>query len=128
GFNLSYYSAANSHDVYGLDIANAALVHVRARGFQKVAQASITGIPFRSGTFDLVFSFEVVTQTPYAKHDAAIREMLRVLKPGGHFFIRVPAFKWLWSSHGDEWQARYRYPRDELENKLKEACLTNAWE
>jgi SAM-dependent methyltransferase len=96
GFNLGYYAASNSNDVYGLDIASAALDHVRARGFRKVAQASITDIPFRAEAFDLVFSFEVVTQTPYAAHDTALREMNRVLKPGGWLFIRVPAFMWLW--------------------------------
>src|SRR5438874_12945144 len=97
GFNLGYFDADNSHDVYGLDIATPALEHVRRRGFRKVAQASITDIPFRSETFDLVFSFEVVTQTPYETHDGALGELHRVLKPGGHLFIRVPAFMWLWS-------------------------------
>src|SRR5437762_11678099 len=42
GFNLSYYTDLNSHDVFGLDIANAALEHVRKRGLKKVIQASIT--------------------------------------------------------------------------------------
>src|SRR5438105_215396 len=60
GFNLNYYAAADSRDVYGLDIADAALTHVRRRGFRKIAQASITDIPFKSETFDVVFSFEVV--------------------------------------------------------------------
>src|SRR5262245_43600060 len=64
GFNLGYYAAADSRDVYGLDLADSALKHVRKRGYQKIAQASITHIPFKSDTFDVVFSFEVVTQTP----------------------------------------------------------------
>src|SRR5262245_42402968 len=71
GFNLGYYSSNKSRDVYGLDIAAAALTHVRKRGFAKIAQASITDIPFKSAAFDLVFSFEVVTQTPYDTHDAS---------------------------------------------------------
>src|SRR5207302_687952 len=58
GFNLGYYAAKNSHDVYGLDIADAALAHVRRRGFRNITQASIADIPFKSETFDLVFSFE----------------------------------------------------------------------
>jgi SAM-dependent methyltransferase len=126
GFNLGYY-AAGSHDVYGLDIASDALEHVRRRGFRKVAQASITDIPFRSDTFDMVFSFEVVTQTPYDAHDAALREMQRVLRRGGHFFIRVPAFMWLWSSHDDELQVRYRYTRDELVKRLERCGFAVEW-
>ncbi|PYR99429.1 MAG: hypothetical protein DMG16_17985 [Acidobacteria bacterium] len=127
GFNLSYYTELNSHDVYGLDIADAALEHVRKRGFGKVTRASITDIPFKSETFDLVFSFEVVTQTPLEAHDDAFREMIRVLKRGGHCFIRVPAFMWLWSSHDDELQVRYRYTRDELQKKLEQCGFAVEW-
>ncbi|HEY2380774.1 MAG TPA: class I SAM-dependent methyltransferase [Terriglobia bacterium] len=127
GFNLGYYAAEGEREVYGLDLADDALRHVRQRGFRRIAQASITEIPFASGTFDLVFSFEVVTQTPVTMHDAELREMHRVLKPGGHLFIRVPAFMWLWSSHDDELEVRYRYQRDELAKKLAAAGFMVEW-
>ena len=127
GFNLGYYSANGARDVYGLDIADAAILHVRKRNFQKIVQASISEIPFRSNTFDVVFSFEVVTQTPLSMHDAAIREMHRVLKPEGHLFIRVPAFMWLWSSHDEELEVRYRYQRQELMTRLSAAGFIVEW-
>ena len=127
GFNLGYYSANNSREVYGLDIADAALEGVRERGLRRIAQASIADIPYQSGAFDLVFSFEVLTQTRYEFHDAELREMHRVLKPGGALFLRVPAFMWLWSSHDDELQVRYRYKRDELAKKLADAGFTVEW-
>ena len=127
GFNLGYYSNDHSHDVYGLDIAPAALEHVRQRGFRKIAQASIAEIPFKSETFDVVFSFEVVTQTPRDMHDGELREMHRVLKPGGHLFIRVPAFMWLWSSHDEELEVRYRYKRNELVRRLMDAGFAVEW-
>ena len=127
GFNLGYYSSGGTRDVYGLDIADAALHHVRKRNFQKIAQASVSEIPFLPDTFDLVFSFEVVTQTPLDIHEVALREMHRVLKPGGHLFIRVPAFMWLWSSHDDELEVRYRYRRKELMDKLSAAGFVVEW-
>jgi len=127
GFNLGYYSSGDSREVYGLDLADAALKHVRKRGFRKVAQASITEIPFKSETFDIVFSFEVVTQTPFDSHDASLREMYRVLKRGGHLFMRVPAFMWLWSSHDEELEVRYRYTRDELAKRLTAAGFAVEW-
>ena len=127
GFNLGYYSNGDSREVFGLDLATAALKHVHRRGFRKVAQASITDIPFKSDTFDLVFSFEVVTQTPYETHDASLHEMHRVLKPGGHLFIRVPAFMWLWSSHDEELEVRYRYNREELAKRLTRAGFVVEW-
>ena len=127
GFNLGYFSTDQLHDVYGLDLASAALRHVHQRGFSKVAQASITDIPFKSETFDIVFSFEVVTQTPLAMHDASLREMHRVLKPGGHLFIRVPAFMWLWSSHDEALEVRYRYEREELSKRLTDVGFAVEW-
>jgi SAM-dependent methyltransferase len=127
GFNLGHYGSRDSRDVYGLDIATAALKHVQKRGFRKVAQASITDIPFKSETFDLVFSFEVVTQTPYEMHDLSLRELHRVLTPGGHLFLRVPAFMWLWSSHDEELQVRYRYTRDELAARMAKAGFVVEW-
>jgi SAM-dependent methyltransferase len=127
GFNLAYYTAEATRDVYGLDLADSALQHVRKRNFQKITQASVSEIPFRSDIFDLVFSFEVVTQTPLNMHDAALREMYRVLKPGGHLFIRVPAFMWLWSSHDEELEVRYRYRRDELIKRLSSAGFVVEW-
>lgn len=127
GFNLAYYSNRTSRDVYGLDVAEAALKHVRKRGFFKIAQASITEIPFKSETFDIVFSFEVVTHTPTETHDASFREMHRVLKSGGHLFIRVPAFMWLWSSHDEAIEAYNRYSRDEFAKRLKDAGFVIEW-
>jgi SAM-dependent methyltransferase len=127
GFNLGYYANDGSRDVYGFDIATAALDHVRRRGFAKVAQASIAEIPFQSGSFDIALCFEVVTQTPYDTHDAALRELHRVLRPGGHLFLRVPAFMWLWSSHDEELQVRYRYRRDELASRMAKAGFVVEW-
>jgi SAM-dependent methyltransferase len=121
GFNLGHYAKGDSREVFGLDIATAALQHVQKRGFRNVAQASITEIPFKAETFDIVFSFEVVTQTPRETHDASLAEMHRVLKPGGHLFIRVPAFMWLWSSHDEELEVRYRYEREEFKQRLAHA-------
>src|ERR1043166_7941320 len=60
-------------------------------------------------------------------HDAALREMFRVLKPQGHLFIRVPAFMWLWSSHDDELEVRYRYRKDELVRRLESHGFTVEW-
>jgi SAM-dependent methyltransferase len=126
GFNLGYYSDG-SHDVYGFDIAASALQYVKKRGFPKIAQASITHIPFQSESFDMVFSFDVLSQMPYEMHDASLQEFYRVLKPGGHVFIRVPAFMWLWSSHDEELQVRYRYTVDELAKRMANSGFVMQW-
>src|SRR6266850_1152249 len=120
GYNLSHYASQDSRKVYGLDIEKNAIEWVRKRGFHKIAQASVTQIPFTSGTFDLVFSFDVLQQLPEKLNETAIREMHRVLKPGGVLFIRVAAFEWLRSSHDEELNTLHRFSRTELVDKL--AC------
>ena len=127
GFNLTYYESGGNHDLYGLDIAAEAVDGVRKRGFQKLAQASVTDIPFQSGAFDLVFSFDVVCQVPVDAIEQAIREMHRVLKPGGFLFIRVPALEWLRSSHDEELHTFHRFTREELARHLEDAGFQVGW-
>ena len=50
-----------------------------------------------------------------------MKEMHRVLKPGGCLFIRVAAFEWLRSSHDAELHTQHRYTRSELQALLKHA-------
>ena len=127
GFNLGYYGSGSGRDVYGLDITKEALDWVWKRGFHKIAQASVTEIPYKSATFDLVFSFDVLQQLPSGINESGIREMHRVLKPGGHLFVRVAAFEWLRSSHDEELHTLHRFTRQELVEKLQRSGFDQEW-
>ncbi len=127
GFNLGYYGSGNGRDIYGLDITKEALDWVKERGFHKISQASVTEIPYKSETFDLVFSFDVLQQLPNEINESGIREMQRVLKPGGHLFVRVAAFEWLRSSHDEELHTMHRFTRQELAEKLQRAGFDLEW-
>lgn len=120
GYNIVHYQKAG-HSIFALDIAPEAIAGVRQRGFQRVCQASVVEIPYTSSAFDFVFSFEVVDQLPVQAGVEAIREMYRVLKPGGFLYVRVPAFEWLRSSHDEDIHTMHRYACPELRDKLKEA-------
>src|SRR5262245_4624230 len=113
GYNLHHYAAAG-HTVYGFDIAADAVAGVQRRGMTRLVQASVTDIPFRAETFDIVFSFDVICQIPPSTNDQAIAEMHRVLKPGGLLFVRVPAFEWLRSSHDADLHTFHRFTLPEL--------------
>src|SRR5262245_55515732 len=119
GYNLRHYEDAG-HAVFGLDIASEAVDGVQKRGFKKITQASAAEIPYRSESFDLVFSFDVLCQIPGGSAQA-IREMYRVLKPGGSLFVRVPAFEWMRSSHDADLHTAHRFTRQELQKELQAA-------
>jgi ubiquinone/menaquinone biosynthesis C-methylase UbiE len=65
----------------GLDISAGMLKKASLKGFQ-VVQGSATALPFDSGRFDVVYSFKVLAHIPDI--EAAVAEMVRVLRPGGH--------------------------------------------
>lgn len=127
GFNLVHYGSAPGRDVYGLDLTMDALQWVRKRGFTRITQASAAEIPFASETFDLVFSFDVLQQMPSGLDEQAIREMHRILRPGGHLFVRVAAFEWLRSSHDEELHTMHRFTRSEMLNRLQHAGFVVEW-
>lgn len=83
----------------GIDITFSGVKYAASRGDLKVAQASATDLPFPERTFDLVTSFDVIYALPDSMERAAVAEMFRVLKPGGHLLLNVAALSWLRGNH-----------------------------
>jgi ubiquinone/menaquinone biosynthesis C-methylase UbiE len=75
---------ARSH--VGLDLSEGMLAKARARGLN-VVQGSATELPFEDGSFDLSYSFKVLSHVPDLKK--ALREMARVTRPGGRVFAEL---------------------------------------
>lgn len=90
-----------------------------------LVQASATDLPFAAASFDLVTSFDVLVQIPGADADEqAMREMYRVLKPGGLAFVRCAAYEWMKSGHDAALDTQRRYTLPELSAKLERAGFT----
>src|SRR5688500_10485091 len=75
----------------GIDLTFSGLRYAAARGDRQVAQASAAALPFGDGTFDLVTSFDGIYSLPDEVEQAAVAEMFRVLKPGGHRWVSAAA-------------------------------------
>jgi len=111
GNNLLHLGARGR--AYGVDLAEEAIRFCRTRGV-KAVRGSVLQLPFASGAFDAVTSFDVIYHMWVKDDRAAVAEMARVLKPGGLLLVRVPAFKALWGAHDEAVHSRHRYTRGEL--------------
>ena len=99
-----------SMSLAGVDINSESLVQARACvPWADIRQITGATLPFKSAAFDCVTCIEVIEHIPAGQRQAAIREMARVLKPGGRLIIRTPHagwFAWL-----DAQNFRFRLPR-----------------
>src|SRR5438046_1545411 len=108
-------------EIVGVDLAWEALEPARVRGLSGLARASIESLPFGEASFDVATSFEVVYHLGVANDLSALKEIRRVLKPGGLFLLRVPAHDWLRGEHDRLVHTRHRYSRGEVSRKLADA-------
>jgi SAM-dependent methyltransferase len=86
-----------------------------------LVQGSITHLPLAGNEFDLVTSFDVLYHRAVIHDGQALAEFARILKPGGHLLIRVPALEALRGHHDVVVHTRQRYDRTELKTKLESA-------
>ena len=98
----------------GIDITYSGVQYAASHGDRYVAQASATDLPFRAQEFDLVTSFDVIYALPDELEKAAVAEMFRVLKPGGHLVLNVAALPWLRGNHSVLGGEVRRYSRRRL--------------
>jgi SAM-dependent methyltransferase len=92
----------------GFDLTRIGTEFAKSHG-HLVAQASIGEIPFKSGVFDFVTSFDVFQVLPDEVEQSAIREMARVLKPGGSILLHVAALQVLHGKHSVLSEEKRRY-------------------
>jgi len=104
----------------GCDIAPEAVAAARQLGFE-IAQASALALPYPTASADVIISLDVLQHVPLDGGDVtALREMRRVLRPGGWLFIRTNAQSYPFSPDDPEFQF-HRYERAELDTKLASA-------
>lgn len=86
--------AARGASIRGVDVSEEAIAHARATyarpglSFERIARIEERPLPFADASFDVVLSFQVIEHVPDA--DAYLREVRRVLRPGGRFILATP--------------------------------------
>jgi SAM-dependent methyltransferase len=103
----------------GVDISQDALAFCRERGLQNVSHGAAEQLPYEDGRFDLVTALDVVE---HLDDDlAGLREIRRVLRPGGRTLLFVPTFMFLWGVQDDVSNHRRRYRLPELRRVVEKA-------
>ena len=82
-----------------------------------VMRADATMLPLADASLDIVTAFDVLEHLE--DDDACVREVRRVLKPGGAFLVAVPCDPKLWSAHDDAVDHVRRYTRQTLTEVLE---------
>ena len=117
GANLEILSEFG--DAEGVDVSTDALSFCRQRGLDQVSLGEAEKLPYSDQSFDLVTALDVVE---HLDDDlAGLREMHRVLKPGGHALMFVPAFMFLWGVQDDVSHHRRRYTMTQLKERVTAA-------
>lgn len=86
-----------------------------------VRRGSCMALEFSDASADIVTALDVIEHVP--EDAAAVREMTRILKPGGVMVITVPALMALWSDWDVSLHHYRRYRREPLRELLRAAGL-----
>jgi len=119
GFNLTTMLGPYGK-AFAFDLTPDALMRARQSG-RPLVRAHIEHIPFASGSFDLATSFDVLQSVPDDR--GALREIARVLKPGGHVVLNVTALDIMRGDHSDVWGELRRYNRESAARLMDAAGL-----
>lgn len=119
----SFALAREAATVVGVDISEDAIRHAREEYGQRAANlefvvGSAANIPLGDASVDLVVSFETIEH--HDQHEAMIREIRRVLRPGGLVVISSPN-KYEYSDvtgYSNPWHVKELY-LDEFETLLR---------
>ena len=119
GCGVGMYTAKfwelSSH-VFGVEIDPTVAVEARSRTDANIAVAQGEELPFADGSFDVVFSHEVIEHVGDDRRYAA--EMVRVLSPGGRIVMFCPNRFYPFETHGHYWRGEYHFGNTPLINYL----------
>ncbi len=108
----------------GIDLSPEAISICRRRGLNNVRQGDICTLPFADGSFDAVICSSVLYHQWVNDVAGAVREMRRVLRPGGLLLINVPAFRFLHSAHDEAVMTARRFRKPEIRKLLLDQNFT----
>jgi SAM-dependent methyltransferase len=105
--------------VEAFDIEIERVEDARNNDTPRAVVAAAEAVPYPDNTFDTVLSHEVLEHVQDDR--AAVREIMRVLKPGGRVVIFAPNRWYPFETHGHYWRGAYHFGNTPLINYLPDA-------
>jgi SAM-dependent methyltransferase len=119
GSGRNMVELARHGTITGIELSETSVSLARERGVGEVIEGSVLEMPFAADSFELAASLDVIE---HLEDDlAALRELRRVVAPGGALLVTVPAYQWLWSGHDEINHHHRRYTRSSLLSVAREA-------
>jgi len=106
--------------VTGIDISHEAIKLAHRYPIEVLQQADANHLPFTSSKFDLVISLDVLYHKA-VNVQKTVDEAFRVLRPGGIFLVRVPAFSFLKGAHDKVVHGTRRFSLPQLKEIITKA-------
>ncbi len=113
----------NYGEVHGIDISAEGIKLAKKRGLRNLKVATVTKLPYKKNTFDIVVCIDVLYHQEVSDDILALREFERVLKPSGLLILKVPAYNWLRGKHDAIAHTKHRFTKSEITTKLKKSKL-----
>ncbi len=106
-------------EVTGIELSPTSVAVARARNVGEVVEGSVEELPFPDHSFDFAVCLDVIEHLDDDLR--TMRELRRVVRPGGRLLVTVPAYPSLWSSHDVVNHHRRRYTRSTLLHVARES-------
>ena len=100
----------------GIDISEEAIKYGELRGIKNLKIQDSHKLDYPNGNFNAVLSMDVLEHLE--DESWAIKEVERILKPGGKFIIMVPAYQFLWGVQDEVAHHYRRYTLGGLKKKI----------
>lgn len=105
----------------GVDLSEDAIRWCAEKGLGEVRQGDVCALPLPDASFDLVLATDIIEHVD--RDDIALKEIARVLRPGGHALLTVPAFESIRGLQDRVAHHKRRYLKHQLLERVQQAGL-----
>jgi len=110
--------------VYGAELEAGAARFAKGTPGLRCVRADVRSIPYPDASFDLALSMDVFSHLPEGEESHALREIHRVLRPGGRLLLRTAALRVFRSRHSSFIWEQQRFDKKRLCRAMADAGLS----